>query len=83
MSLKQLGNYKMESKSYGANREVRARKKLKKFRKKWLRKQPCYMVKYFKDYEYQNNINMNFWKLFKSDLQELGLTEKRSDLCFK
>lgn len=34
MSLKQLGNYKMESKSYGANREVRARKKLKKFRKK-------------------------------------------------
>lgn len=52
MSLKQLGNYKMESKSYGANREVRARKKLKKFRKKWLRKQPCYMVKYFKDYEY-------------------------------
>lgn len=52
MSLKQLGNYKMESKSYGANREVRARKKLKKFRKKWLRKQPGYMVKYFKDYEY-------------------------------
>ena len=33
MSLKQLGNYKMESKSYGVNREVRARKNLKKFRK--------------------------------------------------
>lgn len=52
MSLKQLGNYKMESKSYGLNSEVRARKILKKIRKRWLRKQPSYMYKHFKDYEY-------------------------------
>lgn len=52
MSLKQLSNYKTGSKSYSTNREVRVRKKLKKFRKKWLRKQPCYMAKHFKDYEY-------------------------------
>ncbi len=52
MSLKRLGSYKMESKSYGSNSEVRARRELKKFRKKWLRKQPNYMIKYFKDYEY-------------------------------
>lgn len=52
MSLKQLGNWKMESKSYGRKREVRARKYLKKFRKKWLRSQPRYMVKHYKDYEY-------------------------------
>lgn len=52
MSLNQLGNHKMESKSYGSRSEVRARKYLKKFRKKWLRKQPHYMSKYYKDYEY-------------------------------
>lgn len=52
MSLKRLGNYKMESKSYGTNREVRARRELKKFRKKWIRKSPKYMVKHYKDYEY-------------------------------
>lgn len=33
MSLKQLGNYKMESKSAGSKREVRARRLLKKLRK--------------------------------------------------
>jgi hypothetical protein len=52
MSLKQLGNYKMESKSFGRKSEVIARRNLKKFRKKWLRRQPHYMVKHFKDYEY-------------------------------
>lgn len=52
MSLKQLGNYKMESKSFGPKREVRSRRYMKKFRKKWLRKQPYYMVKHYKDYEY-------------------------------
>lgn len=52
MSLKQLGNYKMESKSAGPKREVRARRLLKKLRKKWFRKQPHYMYKHYKDYEY-------------------------------
>lgn len=52
MSLKQLGNYKMESKSFGSNKEMRARRILKKIRKKWLRKQPHYMFKHYKDYEY-------------------------------
>lgn len=52
MSLKQLGNYKMESKSFGSKKEMRARRILKKIRKKWLRKQPHYMFKHYKDYEY-------------------------------
>lgn len=53
MSLKQLGCYKMESKSTGYNREVRARRKLKKFRRRWLRNQKSdNMEKFFKDYEY-------------------------------
>lgn len=52
MSLKQLGNYKMESKSTSSKREVRTRRLLKKLRKNGSVNKPHYMYKHYKDYEY-------------------------------